>query len=109
MLPAALADCDAAIPDSVTAAAQLAFVKLARMHAENRASESWVLDKVSEIVLGCDGAAGVRQLPLGRIFDLSNEWGYRSRPERTRRREIRAACRAQLATAEATPPPPLLR
>ena len=51
-LPAALADCAAPIPDSDAAAAQVAFIKLARMHADNRATERWVLDKVCEIVAG---------------------------------------------------------
>ncbi|MBF6220082.1 hypothetical protein IU479_18415 [Nocardia abscessus] len=68
--PEALADCTAAIPDSDAAAAQVAFGKLARTHADNRATERWVLDKVCEIVARSGYADSVSALPLGQIFDL---------------------------------------
>jgi hypothetical protein len=102
VLPAALADCAAPIPDSDAAAAQVAFVKLARMHAENRAAERWVLDKVCEIVAESGYANGVIELPLGQIFDLSDEWGAGwGRTEHQLELEIQNACRTQLAAAEA--------
>src|SRR5262249_46793052 len=47
-LPDALAGCGVTIPDSDAAAAQVAFTKLARMHADGLAAERWVLDKVCE-------------------------------------------------------------
>jgi hypothetical protein len=102
VLPAALADCAAPIPDSDAAAAQVAFVKLARMHAENRAAERWVLDKVCEIVAESGYANGVIALPLGKIFDMSDEWGAGwGRTERQLELEIQKACRTQLAASEA--------
>ncbi len=44
--------------------------KLARMHADNRATERWVLDKVCEIVARSGYADSVIAPPLGQIFDL---------------------------------------
>jgi hypothetical protein len=102
VLPAALADCAARIPGSDAAAAQVAFVKLARMHADNRATESWVLDKVREIVARSGYASSVIELPLGQIFDLSDEWGAGwGRTEQQLELEIQDACRTQLAASKA--------
>ncbi|MFD5178721.1 hypothetical protein ACFWM1_23140 [Nocardia sp. NPDC058379] len=102
ILPAALADCGTAVPDSAAAAAQVAFTDLARMHADGRASELWVLNKVYEIILRSDYDGGVVELPLGRIADLADEWeaGW-GRPRDQLEREIQQACRAQLASASA--------
>ncbi len=102
LLPEALADCTAAIPDSDAAAAQVAFTKLARMHANNRATERWVLDKVCEIVAQSGYADSIIALPLGQIFDLEDEWGAGwGRPEQQLAYEIQNACRAQLAISHA--------
>ncbi|WP_280261779.1 hypothetical protein [Nocardia abscessus] len=102
ILPEALADCTAAIPDSDAAAAQVAFSKLARMHADNRATERWVLDKVCEIVARSGYADSVIALPLGQIFDLEEEWGACwGRTEQQLAYEIQNACRAQLAMSHA--------
>lgn len=103
LLPAALADCSAAIPGSDAAAAQVAFTKLARMHADRRATERWILDKVCEIVSRSGYANSVIALPLGGIFGLEDEWdaGW-GRPEAELVHEIQDACRAQLAANEAT-------
>ncbi|ONI88646.1 hypothetical protein ALI144C_06360 [Actinosynnema sp. ALI-1.44] len=102
ILPAALADCAEPIPDPEVAAATVAFTELARMHADNRATERWVLDKVYEIVTRSSYADGVVDLPLGRIFDLADEWGTgRGRTDHQLEFEIRNACGAQLAAVEA--------
>lgn len=103
LLPAALADCRAAIPDSDAAAAQVVFAQLARMQADGRATERWVLDKVYEIVARSDYSDSVIALPLGQVFGLEDEWaaGW-GRPKDQLVREIQAACRAQLAAGEAT-------
>ncbi len=102
LLPEALADCTAVIPDSDAAAAQVAFSKLARMHADNRATERWVLDKVCEIVARSGYADSVIAHPLGQIFDLEDEWGAGwGRTEQQLAYEIQNACRAQLATSNA--------
>ncbi len=100
ILPGALADCGVTIPDSDSAAAQLAFTNLARMCADGRASEQWILDKVSEIAARSDYADSVLGLPLGQIFGLADEWGAGwGRTEQELRAEIRTACAAQLATS----------
>jgi hypothetical protein len=102
IMAAALADCAVSIPGSAAAAAQVAFTKLARMHADNRATERWVLDKVCEIVARSGYANGVIELPLGQIFDLSDEWGAGwGRTEQQLKVEIQNACRTQLAASEA--------
>jgi hypothetical protein len=100
MLAGALADCGITIPDSDTAAAQVAFTSLARMHAQGQAAERWVLDKVSEIVARSGYAAAVTSLPLGRVFSLDDEWGAGwGRTEQELGAEIRRACAAQLAVS----------
>ncbi|MEU7632196.1 hypothetical protein AB0C34_19745 [Nocardia sp. NPDC049220] len=102
ILPEALADCTTAIPDSDAAAGQVAFTKLARMHADNRATERWILDKVCEIVAQSGYADSVIALPLGQIFDLEDEWGADwGRTEQQLAYEIQTACRTQLATGHA--------
>ncbi|MEV0063875.1 hypothetical protein [Nocardia sp. NPDC050718] len=99
ILPAALADCATTVPDSATAAAQVAFTDLARMLAADRATEFWVLDKVYEIVHRSDYDASILNLPLGWIYELADEWeaGW-GRPRDQLEREIQEACRAQLAS-----------
>lgn len=102
ILPAALTYCGAAIPDSNAAAAHVAFTTLARMHADNRATERWVLAKVCEIVARSDYADSVIALPLGRIVHLEDEWvGGWGRTEQQLERAIQNACRTQLATSHA--------
>lgn len=102
VLPAAVADCATVVPESAVAAAQVAFTDLARMCAVHRATESWVLNKVCEIVVRSDYDAGVTELPLGRIYDLDDEWAAgwgRTRAELTQK--IRDACRDQLTMSRA--------
>jgi hypothetical protein len=103
VLPVALADCGVSIPGSDAAAAQVAFTKLACMHADRRATERWILDKVCAIVSRSGYANSVIALPLGGIFGLEDEWdaGW-GRPEAELVHEIQDACRAQLAANEAT-------
>jgi hypothetical protein len=101
VLPDALADCGVAIPDSDAAAAQVAFTRLARLHADGRAAERWILDKVCEIVARADYATSVTTQPLGKIFGLSDEWGAGwGRTEQQLKAEIRRACAAQLAVGK---------
>jgi hypothetical protein len=98
ILPDALADCGAGIPDSDAAAAGLAFTHLARLHVGRQASERWILDMVCMIARRSGYADGVICFPLGSIFDLDDEWNYgwgRSEPELVQ--EISGACAAQLA------------
>jgi hypothetical protein len=75
VLPDALADCGTSIPDSDSAAAQVAFTKLARMHVEGRAGERWITDKVDEIVARSGYADTVISLPLGQLYTVAEEWG----------------------------------
>jgi hypothetical protein len=98
--PGTLADCGVTIPDSDSAAAQLAFTHLARMCADGHAAEQWVLGKVGEIAARSGYADSVLGLPLGQIFGLDDEWGAGwGRAEQELRAEVRNACAAQLATS----------
>ena len=47
LVPEALADCGVTIPDSDSAAAQVAFTHLARLHGNGLAGERWILGKVA--------------------------------------------------------------
>jgi hypothetical protein len=100
VLPDALADCGTTIPDSDSAAAQLAFTHLARMHAARLATERWILDKVSEIIVRSGYADSVLGLPLGKLFGLDDEWGAGwGRTEQELKAQIREACTAQLTSS----------
>jgi hypothetical protein len=100
ILPDALADCGITIPGSDSAAAQVAFTHLARMHAGGQAAERWILAKVCEIALRTDYADSVLDLPLGEIAGLDDEWGTGfGRTEEQLTAEIRKACAAQLAAS----------
>jgi hypothetical protein len=77
------------------------------MHADGRAAEPWVLDKVEEIVERSDYADSVLGLPLGRIYGLAEEWraGWRTAEQLTAEVQ-RRACTEQFAmepTATDTP------
>jgi hypothetical protein len=101
VLPAALSDCGVSIPESSTAAAMTAFTDLARLHADGRAGERWIVDKVSEIVASSDYSATVTNLPLGWLYGLDDEWGHGwGRGEAELAVEVGDACRAQLVLAE---------
>ncbi|WP_326569356.1 hypothetical protein VSH64_47795 [Amycolatopsis rhabdoformis] len=104
LLPAALAECAVATPASDAAAARVAFTALARLHADGRASERWVLDKVCRIVSVSGWDNAVLDLPLGRIVGLDDEWdeGW-GRPVEQLVREIQDACTTQLAAGAEVP------
>lgn len=98
ILPDALADCGITIPDTDSAAAQVVFTDLARMHLGGHASARWILDKVWQITLRCDYADSVLSLPLGTIFVLDDEWGAGwGRTKEELKAEIRKACVNQLS------------
>ncbi|MFD1047038.1 hypothetical protein ACFQ1S_16535 [Kibdelosporangium lantanae] len=97
-LPDALADCRTPIPDSDSAAAQTAFTKLARMHADGAAGEKWIIDKVDEILARTGYASSVISLPLGQLYGLDEEWGEGwGRTTQQLTAEVQRACAAQLA------------
>jgi hypothetical protein len=100
LVPEALADCGVTIPDSDSAAAQVAFTHLARLHGNGLAGERWILGKVCEIVARSGYADSVMSPPLGGISGLDDEWeGGWGRTEPELKAEIRAACAAQLAAS----------
>ncbi|WP_083960331.1 hypothetical protein [Streptoalloteichus hindustanus] len=98
ILRAALANCDVTVPDSPGAAAHVAFIAFARLLADDRVTERWVLDRVGEVVSDSCYADSVLDLPLGQILALDDEWGTDwGRPEQELAIEIQDACKDQLA------------
>lgn len=96
-LPDALAECRARIPDSDIAAAGFTFTTIARLHADGVVGEKWVLDKVDEILARTGYLSDVNALPLGRLYELVDEWGEgwgRTIPQLEA--EVRRACAVQL-------------
>ena len=75
LLPAALADCDVAVPTTDAAAAMTAFTSLAQLYADGKAGERWIVDKVSEILARSGYPSSVIALPLGQLYGLDDEWG----------------------------------
>lgn len=78
LLPAALAECSVSTPghpseERQRAAAMVSFTKIARLQANGRASERWVVDKVVEITQPYFKPS-VTSLPLGQLFALHDEW-----------------------------------
>lgn len=97
LLPAALEDCGVRLPDSETAAASVAFARLARLFCDGLAGPQWVLQRVNQISARTGCRRSVLDLPLGTVFGLDDEWraGWgRTTGELTA--VIREACQVQL-------------
>jgi hypothetical protein len=75
LLPAALTDCGVTVPATDAAAATAAFVHLARLHIDGRVEAQWVVQQVADILARSGYSDGVTSLPLGRLYDLDDEWG----------------------------------
>jgi hypothetical protein len=101
-LPAALLDCGVELPDSDLAAATVVFRQLARMHLEGLAGPQWVGQKVEEVLTRSGYPEGIRTLPLGRLYDIADEWdaGW-GRANEELARVVRHACEDQLRDGSA--------
>jgi len=96
-LPDALLDCGVAIPNSDVAAASLSFTHLARMHVDGLAAAKWVGQKVEEVLIRSGYARDVIDLPLGRLYDIADEWGAGwGRTDQELAAIVREACEEQL-------------
>ena len=97
VLPDALLDCGVAIPDSDVAAASLSFTHLARMHVDGLAAARWVGQKVEEVLIRSGYARDVLDLPLGRLYDIADEWGAGwGRTDQELAAIVQEACEEQL-------------
>ncbi|ONH22044.1 hypothetical protein [Pseudofrankia asymbiotica] len=91
--------------------AMTAFTAIAELHAQGRATEQWVLDKIYEMVendrmVGPDPGQSVTSLPLGRLYLLADERESPRLPADDHMRAIvQQACREQLAAAFDHPAP----
>lgn len=96
-LPGALLDCGVAIPDSNVAAASVAFGHLARMHVDGLAGPEWVGQKVEEVLIRSGYAREIRDLPLGHLYYIADEWraGW-GRTIQELAAVVREACEEQL-------------
>jgi hypothetical protein len=100
LLPAALADCNVAVPATDAAAAMEAFTHLAKLCIDGKAGERWIVDKVAEIISRSSYADSVISLPLGQLYDLDDEWGYGwGHTDADLRAVTREACHDQLRLA----------
>jgi hypothetical protein len=118
LLEAALGDCgldrsdlDTAERGRKRAAAMTTFTAIAELHAQGRATEQWVLDKIYEMaandrVVDPNPDEAVTSLPLGRLYLLADEWKFPRLPADDQMRAIvQQACREQLAAAFGHPGP----
>jgi hypothetical protein len=97
LLPAALEDCGVHLPDSDTAAANVAFDHIARLFRDGLTGPQWVLQRITEISARTGYRGSVLDLPLGSLFGLDDEWGAgwgRTTEELTA--VIREVCQEQL-------------
>ena len=102
LLPAAVADCGAAVPTVDAAAATVAFTHLAQLLVAGKASERWIVDEVSEIVARSGYADSVIVLPLGQLYGMDDEWGAGwGRTDAELLTITRQACLDQLRLADA--------
>lgn len=98
-LPSALIECGETVVADSAAAAMVAFTAIAKLQAEGRAGERWVVGKVVEIVApGYDES--ITALPLGALGNLDDEWeaGW-GRPTEELCAVVRSAVAQQLAAA----------
>lgn len=103
VLPDALLDCGVTIPNSVAAAASVSFTHLARMHVDGQAGAFWIAQKVDDVVTGARYAHEVFDLPLGRLYGISDEWGAGwGRTERELTDVVKRACEDQLREGSVT-------
>lgn len=100
VLPAALLDCGVEIPGSDVAAAVVTFIDLARMHLGGQAGPLWVAQKVDEVLSRSGYSKSVMDLPLGRLYCVTDEWdeGW-GRPLEQLSALVRDACEEQLRNA----------
>jgi hypothetical protein len=96
VLTDALLDCGVPIPDSDVASASVSFNHLARMHVDGLAAAQWVSQKVEEVLIRSGYARDVIDLPLGRLFDIADEWGDGRRTDQELAAVVREACEKQL-------------
>jgi hypothetical protein len=76
------------------------FTNLAQLYADGKASERWIVDKVSEVLARSSYANSVIALPLGRLYGLDDEWGAGwGRTDTELRAVTRQACLDQLRLA----------
>jgi hypothetical protein len=100
LLPGALEDCGAAIPDSIAAAAAEAFTRLAEDFEAGLAAPYWVAQKADQILARSEYADDVLALPLGKLFEVACEWdGGWGRSRQQLETLIGQACDEQLRYA----------
>jgi hypothetical protein len=101
LLPAAPAELGIVVPAADLAAAGVVFTDLARLRLSGRASERWVVDKVTEIAENRGYDNRLLRSPLARLWTLDDEWsaGW-GRTQAELAAEVRAACAQQLNTPD---------
>lgn len=110
VLPGALLDCGARLPDSDIAAAGDVFTRVARRHLDGRAGAGQVVFVAGAVLAWLGYPEDVLSLPLGRLADIEDEWDEWDekwgRPQDTLAAIVRDACEQQLARVPDVPPSP---
>ncbi|WP_345636762.1 barstar family protein [Rugosimonospora acidiphila] len=97
LLPVALAEMSVALPPTTVAAAVFVFDDLARRYMSGEAGERWVAHVVADVVTRADYSSEVIDLPLGRLYEVDDEWraGW-GRTVEELKAAVRVACAEQL-------------
>lgn len=107
VLPGALLDCGARLPDSDVAAAGDVFTRVARRHLDGRADVGQVVFVAGAVLAWLGYPEDVLSLPLGQLADIENEWDEKwGRPQDTLAAMVRDACEQQLVRMPDLPPSP---
>ena len=103
VLPAALRDCGAEMPESDLAAATIVFTHLAQMHIEGLAGPQWVGQKTEEVLIRSGYPESIIALHLGRLYYIADEWdaGW-GRTNEELARLVLEACEEQLRNGSVT-------
>lgn len=99
LLPAVLAEMGVApLPGTIEAAATV-FRHLATDCLSGRLDERAVIQEVEAVILTCDYASEIIDLPLGQLYGFDDEWqgGWGATVEQLRE-TVRARCADQLAS-----------
>lgn len=93
----ALLDCGVEVPLSEADAAMLVFAHFAHMYIAGRVDAQWVCQQVEQIVIEVDHRGSIRDLPLGTLYGLDDEFqgGWNRSPEQLAQ-AVRDACEEQL-------------
>ncbi|KAB2352222.1 hypothetical protein [Actinomadura rudentiformis] len=104
VLPAALNDARAPIPDDLRSAVNAVYDDLAALHLADQVDAEWLIAQVEQFMVSSDWHDAYHEPPLGSLYGLHDEWeaGW-GRPRNELAALVRQACMEQVGQASATP------